>query len=540
MKKNLLLLCTILVTLSFFNSCSDDDKNQEWENLPSGPIQSDKVSIDLNGTATSGTVTLKATSNEAAQLQFQNVIPGYSDVTVDVKMVKQPDNSFTFSGTKDIATAPTKAEATPVFLTVTVNGTIAVDGKVTVNIATSGLGTYIGTYSGTTLKLMYGDSELTGKSVVFDATQPQDASIKLTDVIPGDTVTLLTGIQLNDNGFSGSSTTTAGKVDYTGALKDKVLTLNLNVTMNDPQGWAGTYGLAEITYGTVKKWVTAGGPTAYKEVEANDVAISPFYISAKATIPSYSDFSGIPQYQQHVGKLKTTVETFPLMLRRILGAILPQVLKSINLEKDGNITAAYSSDTVTFNSNWAMSTTFNADSVKALISQKKWLQSPKNLAYWFEKDNKLYIKLNVAAIINQAIEDNGQTGVNPATLITAILNSTDGAKLKQLILSNFSDKLGEDLTNILKGIDDATFILLLDWVKNGIPLNITNQNEHTYIFLDKANLTPAITVLPALIPMLKEMNPMGMGEQLGGSLGTISYSWKIVETYNIGIDLVKQ
>lgn len=539
MKKNLLFLWMVLVTLSFFNSCSDDDKNQEWENLPTGPIQSDKVSIDLNGTATSGTVTLKATSNEAAQIQFQNVIPGYSDVTVDVKMEKQPDNSFTFSGTKNMATAPTKAEATPVFLTVTVNGTIAADGKVTVNIATSGLGTYIGTYSGATLKLMYGDGELTGKSVIFDATQPQDASIKLTDVIPGDTVTLLTGIQLNDNGFSGSTTTAAAKVDYTGALKDKVLTLNLNVTMNDPQGWAGTYGLAEITKGLVKKW-KPNGPMAFKEAEENDIAISPFYISTKAPIPLYSNFSNIGAYQTHTGKLKTTVETFPLMLRRILGAILPQVLKSVNLEKTGNITAAYSSDAVTFNPNWAMSTTFNADSVKDLISQKKWLQSPKNLAYWFEKDNKLYIKLNVAAIINQAIEDNGQVGINPATIITAILNSTDGAKLKQLILDNFSNKLGEDLTNILRGIDEATFILLLDWVKNGIPLNITNQNEHTYIFLDKANLTPAITVLPALIPMLKKMNPMGMGEQLGGSLETISYSWEIVETYNIGIDLVKQ
>lgn len=509
MKKNLLLLCTILVTLSFFNSCSDDDKNQEWENLPSGPIQSDKVSIDLNGTATSGTVTLKATSNEAAQLQFQNVIPGYSDVTVDVKMVKQPDNSFTFSGTKDIATAPTKAEATPVFLTVTVNGTIAVDGKVTVNIATSGLGTYIGTYSGTTLKLMYGDSELTGKSVVFDATQPQDASIKLTDVIPGDTVTLLTGIQLNDNGFSGSSTTTAGKVDYTGALKDKVLTLNLNVTMNDPQGWAKKYGLGEIVL---------TDPTKTKN--------NPLLASA-----CYLEINGGTISMQY-------------MIRGILGGILPQVLKNVSLQSDGNIVSSYSSDTLDIPPfqtlmQWGNGQ-LNQTQINTIVKNRIWKESPKNLAYWFEKEGKLIVKLNISAIIAQSLKDNGSSNtVDFSSIINGIVNSNVNS-LKEL-LNSLSTKLDPQLASLLTDLDDETLAKLLEWMKNGIALNVTVKNGHTYIYLDYNDLNLFIKLLPNLSPLLTKMLPPDMANQasiITGMINQFIKGWETTTVFNLGLDLV--
>lgn len=511
MKKNLLLLCTILVTLSFFNSCSDDDKNQEWENLPSGPIQSDKVSIDLNGTATSGTVTLKATSNEAAQLQFQNVIPGYSDVTVDVKMVKQPDNSFTFSGTKDIATAPTKAEATPVFLTVTVNGTIAVDGKVTVNIATSGLGTYIGTYSGTTLKLMYGDSELTGKSVVFDATQPQDASIKLTDVIPGDTVTLLTGIQLNDNGFSGSSTTTAGKVDYTGALKDKVLTLNLNATMNDPQGWAKKYELGdmELIYSEEDEIMVPVASACYSKIEGENA-------------PFTTWFNGL------------------------LGGILPQVINTITLQPDGNICAKYSSDTLQIPAGadiimWVMGELSQED-INKIIENRKWIDSPKNLAYWYEKNNKLYVKLNIPAILAQTMKDNsGQSSIDLSSITSILLNS-DAVSLKRAVTSLLTNKIDPEIITLINGIDNTTLTTLLDWMKNGIPLNVASENGHTAFYLDYNQMDMFIKILSEALPVLFNMLPPDMADAKEMLQAIIEEqfigSWSLTTRFDLGLNLI--
>lgn len=166
------------------------------------------------------------------------------------------------------------------------------------------------------------------------------------------------------------------------------------------------------------------------------------------------------------------------------GLILPQVLQSVTLEADGNISAKYSSGSITFEPSWAMGLIFGGgapgvDVLNKLIPTDGWQQSPKNLAYWFPKDDKLYLKLNVPAIISQAMGSNAES---LAPIISEILNG-DAATVKKLI--------GTMLKVDMSSISDETFEMLLSWVNNGVPLNVKNTDKgHTYIYLDKTAFDP--------------------------------------------------
>lgn len=458
MKKNLLYVLALMASVMFFTGCSDDDDNS-WKELPQGPITADKVELQLNGISTTGTVEFKATSLQSAEVGLKNVIDGYSDVKVDVTMEKQSDGSFKLSGTKEIDTKPVVATRAAAFLTVKIDGDITSDGKLTMNISTTGAGLFIGTYSDNTLVLSYGDNILTGKEVVFDATDGDNVSLLLKDVIPGEKETILTGASINANGFSGTTKSTNATVEYTGTLENKVLTLKLNVKMNDPKGWAKTYTLGEYTVGTL---------------DINGSSLS----DAILTSSLYFNWDIENSYYS---------STFPLIFRTIGGLLFPQILQSITLETDGNVCAKYSSNSITFDPNWAMTLLFSngagapsADVLNKLIPTGGWQQSPKHLAYWYTKNDKLYLKLNVPVIVSQALGANNAETLAP--IIAQVLGG-DAASVKKLIGS---------LLNIdVSSISDETFIMLLDWVNNGIPLNVRiADNGHTYLYLDKIAFDP--------------------------------------------------
>lgn len=517
MKKNLLFLFALICSVTLFTACGDDEDNS-WQELPSGEIKTENVDFQLNGESTTGTVSFEATSLQSAVVGFKNVIDGYSDITVDVIMEKQADGSFKFNGTKDIMTKPVTREAIKPasLLKVTVDGAITPEGKVTLNVNATGAGLYIGTYKGETLVLTYGETTLTGKEVVFDATDGNNVSILLKDVIPGEAETLLAGVLVTNDGFNGNAETSTSTIEYTGSRKDKVLTLNLKVTMNDPKGWAKTYGLAEYTTG---------------ELTYNDYT-NPNAVIAGAGYVNYVCVTGDSDYGTSYGA----------MFRGIFGVLLPQVLQSVTLGADGNVTASYNSGVIQFDPMWALMAP-TADVVKTLIPTEGWLQSPKNLAYWFEKEGKLYVKLNVPVIIAQAM---GSDAAGLDVIIDQILKG-DPATIKALLAK---------LMNVESiAISDETIIMLLDWVNNGFPLSVKVADGHSYIYLDKAAFEPLMAVhatgevddwgdpvKTSDILILWELlsNSGILPEEAGMAsmlIGAISGNWSATEAFDLGLDL---
>lgn len=272
----------------------------------------------------------------------------------------------------------------------------------------------------------------------------------------------------------------------------------------DPQGWAGTYGLGELTVGDLDYGVSAPRP--------NCPLSGAFYIDWDT-----------PDATPNMGKANAVA------FRGILGIILPQVLNTVTLGEDGNITASYSSDEITFN----MGMINQIPSIDELTAGKVWLQSPKDLAYWSEQSGKLKVKLNVDAIVKQAVEDSGDSDNGEiGNLVSSLLGDAD--QLKGILAA-----LGAN-------VSDLTINTLLDWVKNGVALNVKTENGHTYIYLDKGQLdmlfkagadgtsdfSKLMTVFSSFIPQEYAM--------IVTFLNRIPNNWEATETFSIGLDLVKQ
>lgn len=273
----------------------------------------------------------------------------------------------------------------------------------------------------------------------------------------------------------------------------------------DPQGWAGSYGLGELTVGDLDYGASNPRP--------NVPLSGAFYI----------DWDTPETTPYNMGKM------YAVTFRGILGMILPQVLNTVTLEEDGNITASYSSDAITFN----MGMINQIPSIDELTAGRVWLQSPKDLAYWSEQSGKLKVKLNVDAIVKQAVEDSGDSDNGEiGNLVSSLLGDAD--QLKGILAA-----LGAN-------VSDLTINTLLDWVKNGVALNVKTENGHTYIYLDKGQLdmlfkagadgtsdfSKLMTVFSSFIPQEYAM--------IVTYLNLISNNWEATETFSIGLDLVKQ
>lgn len=368
----------------------------------------------------------------------------------------------------------------------------------------------------TELTLKYGDAAITGKQVKFETTDSKTATITLTDVIPGEAQTVISDVRLvpgdGEYTFSGSTgatnrataATAAASIEYNGAVKKGALTLNLKVTMADANGWAKTYGLGELALGDLDYGAAKPRP--------NVPVAGAAYVSWSAV-----DKRGIDQ-----GKM------FAVSYRGILGIILPQVLKSVTLEADGNISAEYSSDAVEFQ--MSMINTLKPETIAELVAKKSWQQSPKNLAYWFQKGGKLYVKLNIPAIVAQATGGEGQSSAL-ANVIATLLEG-DASKIKELI-----GAFGVT-------ISDTTLNTLLDWVKNGVPLNVEVKDGHTYIYLDKAALNMLFTSTETqesdftlLMKTFSSMIPAEYKAMIS-MLNNIPKNWANTTEFSLGLDLI--
>ena len=168
--------------------------------------------------------------------------------------------------------------------------------------------------------------------------------------------------------------------------------------------------------------------------------------------------------------------------------------------------------------------------IQTVIENRTYEKSPNGLAYWGQANNKLILKLNIPAIITEIIK-NSQQQIDGELIngITEAILKTDPIRLKSL-LSTLNAIVNNDILGYLVMVDDASFTALFNCIKNGIPMNITHTKDgHTYLYLDYQTLTPVINILS------------GIKVDLGGlslDLAMIAEQWKLMQLFNLGLDLV--
>lgn len=367
-----------------------------------------------------------------------------------------------------------------------------------------------GSYEGDKLAFSYGETTLTGKKATFTATNSSNGSLALTNVIPGEETTTISDIKVENSAFSGTAATTNANVEYTGSVKDDVMTLKLNVVMKDPNGWAKKYRMADYTTG---------------ELTYNDYT-NPNAVIAGAGYFNYVCNTGSSDFGTSYGA----------MFRGVFGVLLPQVLNTVTLNSDGNITANFmKGPKIQFEPMWAMQAP-TADVVTGLIPTSGWQQSPEHLAYWFEKDGKLMVKLNIGAIMSQVM---GSDAGALEGIINQILTS-DPATLKTL------------LAGLLKvpaiPVSDETIAMIQSWVVNGVPMSVKTVDGHTYMYLDKETFDPIMGAnssgtsdIMAIWNMLGEAGIIPEQAQMAGMLiNGIANNWESAEAFDLGLDLVAQ
>ena len=375
-------------------------------------------------------------------------------------------------------------------------------------------GSYIKPY---TLDLTYSGEKLVGKTVSFKTGDSETGTLTLNDVIPGEKETPISHIQLYENEekgyytFSGTNITMGGAtVKYSGSITPKTMKLDLNVVMADPQKLVNKYDFA--LYEMVQDLTNEFHPVQYKGA---------CYFDMKPKEGIGTDEASLMYL---LGNLAPG----------ILQTLIPQLIKDIKLEKDGTITAYYSSDPI---NEELLFLPLNGDEaevvqkqIQTVIENRTYEKSPNGLAYWGQANNKLILKLNIPAIITEIIK-NSQQQIDGELIngITEAILKTDPIRLKSL-LSTLNAIVNNDILGYLVMVDDASFTALFNCIKNGIPMNITHTKDgHTYLYLDYQTLTPVINILS------------GIKVDLGGlslDLAMIAEQWKLMQLFNLGLDLV--
>ena len=365
-----------------------------------------------------------------------------------------------------------------------------------------------------TLDLTYSGEKLIGKTVNFQTEDSKKGTLTLNDIIPGEKETsfrINLSEQEDNYTFSGETVSCAGAtVKYAGSITPKTMKLDLNVVMAAPQKLVNKYDFA--LYEMVQDLTNEFHPVQYKGA---------CYFDMKPKEGIGTDEASLMYL---LGNLAPG----------ILQTLIPQLIKDIKLEKDGTITAYYSSDPI---NEELLFLPLNGDEaevvqkqIQTVIENRTYEKSPNGLAYWGQANNKLILKLNIPAIITEIIK-NSQQQIDGELIngITEAILKTDPIRLKSL-LSTLNAIVNNDILGYLVMVDDASFTALFNCIKNGIPMNITHTKDgHTYLYLDYQTLTPVINILS------------GIKVDLGGlslDLAMIAEQWKLMQLFNLGLDLV--
>jgi len=398
-----------------------------------------------------------------------------------------------------------------------------------------------------TLDLTYSGEKLIGKTVSFQTEDSKKGTLTLNDIIPGEKETsfrINLSEQEDNYTFSGETVSGAGAtVKYAGSITPKTMKLDLNVTMPQNQ-WMKTYQMSELTRGRGKDVIRNQTTGEYEWGESDNQIL---------TAALYTDMD--LEMVKEAGSLYATVS---VIIKGMGGYLLPQLLKSVTLESDGNITAEYTSDelqlgeqkfseidmdnpasqqqVINFIMMKLMFNTLSADDITAATQGRNYAESPRGLAFWYLKNDLLYVKLNLPGIISLAMQGQGQTV--DAHLIAGIADAIlkSNPFLLKTLLGIVSESLDNSLLSMIANMDHQSFQMFFSWIKEGIPMQIEKENGHTHIYLNREALSPLIAFIPHLQPVMESIP--NFGPMLYNSyLGPLYDNWSIITQLDLGLDL---
>lgn len=398
-----------------------------------------------------------------------------------------------------------------------------------------------------TLDLTYSGEKLIGKTVSFQTEDSKKGTLTLNDIIPGEKETsfrINLSEQEDNYTFSGETVSGAGAtVKYAGSITPKTMKLDLNVTMPQNQ-WIKTYQMSELTRGRGKDVIRNQTTGEYEWGESDNQIL---------TAALYTDMD--LEMVKDAGSLYATVS---VIIKGMGGYLLPQLLKSVTLESDGNITAEYTSDelqlgeqkfseidmdnpasqqqVINFIMMKLMFNTLSADDITAATQGRNYADSPRGLAFWYLKNDLLYVKLNLPSIISLAMQGQGQTV--DAHLIAGIADAIlkSNPFLLKTLLGVVSESLDNSLLSMIANMDHQSFQMFFSWIKEGIPMQIEKENGHTHIYLNREALSPLIAFIPHLQPVMEGIP--NFGPMLYNSyIGPLYDNWSIITQLDLGLDL---
>ena len=395
-----------------------------------------------------------------------------------------------------------------------------------------------------TLDLTYSGEKLIGKTVNFQTEDSEKGTLTLNDIVPGEKeISIRVDLfEKKDNyTFSGETVSGAGTtVKYAGSITPKTMKLDLNVTMPQNQ-WIKTYQMSELTRGRGKDVIRNQTTGEYEWGESDNQIL---------TAALYTDMD--LEMVKDAGSLYATVS---VIIKGMGGYLLPQLLKSVTLESDGNITAEYTSDelqlgeqkfseidmdnpaslqqVINFIMMKLMFNTLSADDITAATQGRNYTESPRGLAFWYLKNDLLYVKPDLPGIISLAMQGQGQT-VDAHLIADAILKSNPF--LLKTLLGVVSESLDNSLLSMIAQMDYPSFQMFFSWIKEGIPMQIEKENGHTHIYLNREALSPLIAFIPNLQPVMEGIP--NFGPMLYNSyLGPLYDNWSIITQLDLGLDL---
>ena len=382
MKKKLFFLLALMCSVSIFMSCSKED-GDTWKEIPKN-ITAENATLTLNGKSIAGTaVTIDVQSAKTAIVTLKNVLYGHSSVPVNVTMEEQDNHSYNFQGSANIK-GETKTD-TDLGLTVKVNGNVAKDGKMILDITTSGWGTIAGSYANDSLSIKINNVAQDAKfPITVLAVSASKATLKFQTLayLVNDFSVDVELLPVGEMYWLSGSSKKEGSYDITinGSIKNGVLEINVDYKSLSP---------------VVGKWGIKSARVFIFEFKTQEGHI---------TLPKeFIDM--LPDAIKFFIKEEMTDETVNMAFKTLLMALLPY-FKSVEFKEDGNVIVTYrpiddSSQTKTLD---ILTFGFKEKEMNLVVDFKSIigmdLKYPVTLHYYIDTDGTLKIWVD-KAILNE-------------------------------------------------------------------------------------------------------------------------------------------